>query len=75
MTYSDALYENKRGTSEGVTCLRSLQMLHNNRFRMRTPKGTPKGSSDLWSHSGKNRACAEHTSGQGRFQIGPLPIM
>jgi hypothetical protein len=31
-------------------CLLLLRVLHNFRLRMHTPKGTPKGSSDLWSH-------------------------
>jgi hypothetical protein len=69
--------EHPNDTSEGGSRnLRSIQVLHNFRLRMRTPKGTLKGSSDLWSHpvamllllrksAGKTRACAEHTSGQG----------
>jgi hypothetical protein len=70
--------EHPKDTSKGSRDLRSLRMLHN--FRLRIPKGTPKGSSDLWSHPvamllphkkktrGKAGACAEPTSGQGHFQ-------
>jgi len=43
--------EHPNDTSEGVSRNhRSLQVLRNFRLRMRTPKGTPKGSSDLGSH-------------------------
>ena len=40
--------EHPKDTSKGSRDLRSLRMLHN--FRLRIAKGTPKGSSDLWSH-------------------------
>ena len=48
-------------------------------------KGTPKGSTDLWSHlvamllllrkkCGEKRICAEYTSGKGHFRTGPLSV-
>jgi hypothetical protein len=40
-----------------------LRVLRNFRLRMRTPKGTTKGSSCYCTTVRKNRACAEHTSG------------
>jgi hypothetical protein len=44
--------EHPKDTSEGSRDRRSLQVLHNFRLRMHTPKGTLKGSSDLRSHAG-----------------------
>jgi hypothetical protein len=42
--------EHPKDTSKGSSELRSLRVLRNLRLCMRTPKGTPKGWSDLWSH-------------------------
>jgi hypothetical protein len=42
--------EHPKDTAKGSRGLRSLRVLHTFQLRMRTPKGTPKGSSDLGSH-------------------------
>ena len=42
--------EHPKDTSKGSRNIRSLRMLHNFQLRMRTPKGSPTGSSDLGSH-------------------------
>ena len=47
MIDADVLENTPRGTSGKKAPLGRI--LRNFRFRMRTPKGTPKGSRDLWS--------------------------
>ena len=70
----DVVENTPRTLPKGSRDIRSLRVLRNFLLHMRTSKGTPKGSSDLWypcyypkKTRGKTRACAEPTSGQGLF--------
>jgi hypothetical protein len=68
--------EHPMDSSKESRDLRSLQVLRNFRLRMRTPKGTPKGSSDLKSHPvAMLRKNAGEKRGMRRtyFRLGALP--
>jgi hypothetical protein len=73
--------EHPMDTSKGSRDLRSLQVLCNFRLRMRTHKGTPKGSSDLWSHPVVMLLLQRKKRGEKRgmrrtyFRLGALPDM
>ena len=58
--------EHPMDTSKGSRDLRSLRMLHN--FRLRTLKGTPKGSSDL------RQPCHFRSNYPIRADIAQLPV-
>ena len=56
-------------------CLLLLRVLCNFRLRMRTPKGTLNGSSDLWSHPVAMLLLLRKKRGEKRrtyFRLGPL---
>ena len=73
--------EHHKDTSKGSRDLRSLRVLRNFRLRIRTPKWTPEGSSDLRSHPVAmllllRKKTRGKKPGKRRiyFRSGPLPV-